>query len=158
MVSRGPIVGWTVKMRMHRIGSSDPGPITSQWSLLNKTVCTRMVRSGSGSEASSYDDIIVWAHLIQGRRLPMVSWGPIVGGTVKMQMPRIGSLESVLMVLFWPLLDGTVNTWMAHSGSFDSEALNADGIARTNCWWDSWANASYRVIRSSANGIVMVTS
>ena len=48
---------------------------------------------------------------------------------------------------------------MACSGSFDSEVLNADGIARTNCWLDSRdVNASYRVIRSSADGIITVTS
>ena len=39
----------------------------------------------------------------------MESWGLMVGATVKMQIPRIGSSESVLMILFQPLLDGTVN-------------------------------------------------
>lgn len=67
-------------------------PMVLQWPLLNGTVCTQMVRSGNGLGASPYDDIIVWSHLIQGSKLPMESWGLIIGESVKMWMPRMGSL------------------------------------------------------------------
>ena len=59
MASQGPIVHGTVEMRMPCMGPLESVPMVSSRSLFNWTVCTRMVRSGSGSEALSYDDIIV---------------------------------------------------------------------------------------------------
>ena len=38
-------------------------------------------------------NIIIWAHLIQGIKLPIVSQGPIAGGTMEMQMACMGPLE-----------------------------------------------------------------
>ena len=62
------------------------------------------------------------------------------------------------MVSFWPLLDGTINALMARSCSFDLEVQGANGIERTNCWWDSGdANALHGLIRINSYGIVTVT-
>ena len=42
---------------------------------------------------------------------------------------------------------------------FDSGEKTANGIVRTYCWWDSEdANASHRLIRICADGIVLATS
>ena len=54
-----------------------------------------MTRAGFCSGVWPYDNIIVWAHLFRGGKLPMVS--------------------------FWPLIHGTVDARMACSGSFGSE-------------------------------------
>ena len=47
----------------------------------NGTLDTQMARSGSLLRAWPDVHIIVWAHLIRGGQLRMVSCGPIFGGT-----------------------------------------------------------------------------
>ena len=82
MVSWGFIVVEIVDMRMARIGSLWSVSMVSWGSLLDAILYTRMTRSGSRSGAWQYGDNIVWAYLIQGGTLPIVSWGLIGVGTV----------------------------------------------------------------------------
>jgi hypothetical protein len=53
---------------MDRMDSLESVLIASVPPLLKGTVYTRMTRSGSRSGAWPYDNIIVWAHLIQRGR------------------------------------------------------------------------------------------
>ena len=87
---------------------------------------------------------------------------PIVGETVKTRMACMGLSESVPMALLWSNFNGTVCTHMACFGSwsgawlyhhyymdsFDLGGETADGIMRTDCWWDGGnVNGSYGLIR-----------
>ena len=107
MVSWGRIVGGTVKMRMASHGlmriSANGIVLATSWWDSERTNGSLWLLVGS---------IAIWQYhcmspFDSGEQLPMESRRLIVGGTAKMRIPHMSSLESVLMVSFQLLLECT---------------------------------------------------
>ena len=104
----------------------------------------------------------------------ILSWWPIVGGTVRIQIARMSPSDQCwsyckglfLMGHFinangsFYLMVRIMAIWWFHCmGSFNSRVHIADGIPRTACWRDSGdENVSHELIRMGSDGIVSVLS